>query len=291
MQIKTEFKIGLSVIIALVVLFVGVNWLKGLPVFKKGQNYVLTCDKVDGLAVSSHVKLHGMKVGTVLEMEYDAQSDLVNVIFSLYDRDMRLPKDTRLSVVPELLGTSDIIIEMGSSQECYEPGDTIVAPPAPASLLEKADPIVAQIDQLLPKLDTLIGGINVLVNESQLHESLLEVNTLTKHLNTTVNELNRLLRKDATQVMSNLKDMTANVDTLSMQLKDADIQQLLANANTTLNEANTLLQKLQSEESSTGKLLNTTELHDQLIHTIADVDSLINDIKQNPKRYINVKVF
>ncbi len=232
-----------------------------------------------------------MKVGTVLSLEYDADSDLVNVLFSLYDNDMRLPIDTRLTVVSELLGTSDIIIEMGESQQYYQPGDTIMAPPATASLLEKADPIVAQVDQLLPKLDTLIGGINVLVNQSKLHESLLEINTMTTHLNQTVNDLNRLLHKDIPQVMSNMKDISANIDTLSVQLKEAEIQQILANANQTLSEVNGVLQQMQSDQSSIGKLLTTSELHDQLSHTVADMDSLINDIKANPKRYINVKVF
>lgn len=259
--------------------------------FKEGQNYVLLCDKVDGLAASSPVLLHGMKVGTVLEMEYDANSDLISVIFSLYDRSMRLPKDTRLTVVSELLGTSDLILEMGESKDCYEPGDTIVAPPAAASLLAKADPIVANVELLMPKLDTLITGITVLVNESKLHESLINVNTLTTQLNTTVNELNRMLRRDMPQVMGNLKNITSNIDTVSNQLKEAEIDQILSNANNTLLAANQLLQEIRQDDSTIGKLLNTSELHDQLNQTIADVDSLINDIKKNPKRYINVKVF
>lgn len=291
MKISNEFKIGFWAIVALATLFLGVNWLKGLPMFKKGQNYCLVCDKVDGLAVSSHVKLHGMKVGTVLSMEYDAKDDKVNVLFSLYDKSMKLPVDSRLTVVSELLGTSDIIIEMGQSADYFAPGAVIMAPPTTSSLLEKADPIVEQIDQLLPKLDTLIGGINVLVNESKLHESMLEINTLTSHLNLTVNELNRLLKKDVPVVVDNLKHMTSNIDTLTTDLREANIRQVIDNANATLTEANSMLQKLQSDDSSVGKLLNTTELHDQLTRTVNDVDSLVNDIKKNPKRYINVKVF
>lgn len=291
MKISNEFKIGFWAIVALATLFLGVNWLKGLPMFKKGQNYCLVCDKVDGLAVSSHVKLHGMKVGTVLSMEYDAKDDKVNVLFSLYDKSMKLPVDSRLTVVSELLGTSDIIIEMGQSADYFAPGAVIMAPPTTASLLEKADPIVEQIDQLLPKLDTLIGGINVLVNESKLHESMLEINTLTSHLNLTVNELNRLLKKDVPVVVDNLKHMTSNIDTLTTDLREANIRQVIDNANATLAEANTMLQQLQSEDSSVGMLLNTTDLHDQLTRTVSDVDSLVNDIKKNPKRYINVKVF
>lgn len=291
MKISNEFKTGFWAIIALVILFLGINYLKGIHTFNTGQTYYIYCDKVDGLAVSSHVKLHGMKIGTVRSMSYDLPSDRVLVTINIYDDDIHIPTDSRFIMATELLGTSDIVIEMGQSNEFFQNRDTIMAPPTEASLLEKADPIVAQVESLMPKLDTLISGINVLVNESRLHESLLEVNTLTTHLNQTVNELNKLLRKDVTPVMDNLKDITSNIDTLSLQLKDVDINRILDNANNTLAEANHLLQKVQSDESSTGKLLNSTELHDQLTQTIASVDSLINDIKQNPKRYINIKVF
>lgn len=291
MKLSNEFKIGFWAIVSLVVLYLGVNYLKSVNTFKSGQKFYLSCDKVDGLAVSSHIKLHGMKIGTVRSMEYDSQSDRVIVLLNIYDNDLHIPVDSRFSVAADLLGTSDIVIEMGESTEYYENGATIIAPPAAPGLLDKADPIVSQLEQLMPKIDTLISGINVLVNDSKLQESLLEVNTLTVHLNQTVNEVNRLLRKDVPAVMGDMKDITANIDTLSSQLKDANIQDILVNANHTLNAANQLLTAMQSDDSSVGRLLNTTELHDQLMQTISDVESLISDIKANPKRYINVKVF
>ena len=291
MKISNEFKIGFWAIVALAVLFLGINYLKGIRSFHQGHFYYLCCDKVDGLAVSSHVKLHGLKVGMVRDLEYDATQDKIIVTLNLYDGDLRIPVDSRVSVQTDLLGTSDVVLDMGQSQQFYEQWDTIYAPAAEPGLLDKADPIISQVDSLMPKVDSLITGINVLINESKLHESLLEVNTMTVHLNQAVNELNQLLRKDVPEVVGNMKDVTANLDTIAVQVKEADVNQLLANANTAIGQANALLQKLQSEDSSTGKLLNTTELHDQLSQTVADIDSLINDIKANPKRYIHIKVF
>lgn len=291
MKISNEFKIGFWAIVALVTLFLGINYLKGINTLKQGQFYTLMCDKVDGLAVSSHIKLHGLKIGMVRSMEYDPELDRVKVALNIYDSDMRIPVDSRFFIQTELLGTADVVIEMGSSTTCYEPGATIIAPPTSPSLLEKADPIVEQITQLMPKIDTLVSGINVLVNESKLHESLLEVNTMTTHLNQTVNELNRLLRKEVPGLMAHVNSAAANVDTLAVQLKEAEINTLLNNANQTVLQVNQLLQKVQSDQSTAGQLLNSTQLHDQLNRTVADIDSLVNDIKQNPKRYIHIKVF
>ena len=91
--------------------------------------------------------------------------------------------------------------------------------------------------------------------------------------------------------MTNVENTTANLDTISSQLKEAEVEKILANANRTLNEVNEMIQKVQAKDNSVGKLLNSSDLHDHLNRTISDVDSLVNAIKENPKKYIRVKVF
>ena len=291
MKISNELKIGFWAIVSLVILYLGVNYLKGVHTLKQGDFYYLSSDKVEGLAVSSHVKLHGLKVGIVREMKYDKASDRILVTLNIYDDNIRIPVDSRLYVTTDLLGTSSINLELGESEKIYATWDTIFAPTTNAGLLEKADPIIAKVDELLPKLDTLVSGINVLVNESKVQESLLEINKMTLRLNQTVNSLNGLLKNDVPTIMNNVKSTTANLDTISDQLKDAEVEKILANANRTLNEANQMIRRLQANDNSVGKLLNTTDLHDHLNRTLSDVDSLVNAIKENPKKYIRVKVF
>lgn len=291
MKISNELKIGFWAIVSLVILFLGVNYLKGVHTLRQGDFYYLLSDKVEGLAVSSHVKLHGLKVGIVREMEYDQPSNKVLVTLNIYNDEIKIPVDSRVYVSTDLLGTSSINLELGESNQYFNTWDTIIAPMTNAGLLDKADPIIAKVDELLPKLDTLVSGINVLVSESKLQESLLEINKMTMRLNQTVNSLNGLLKNDVPSIMNNVKSTTANLDTISDQLKDAEVEKILANANKTLNEANQMIRRLQANDNSVGKLLNTTDLHDHLNRTLSDVDSLVNAIKENPKKYIRVKVF
>lgn len=291
MKYSSELKIGFWAIVACVVMFFGLKYLKGINSFKEGQFYYLSCDKVSGLNVSSPISVQGMKVGIVRELNYEQHTHSITVLLNIYDSDFKIPTDSRLSVKSDLLGTASVSIELGDAHQFFEPWDTIQAPPSAAGLLEKADPIVEQVTNLMPKIDSLVAGINVLVNESKMQESLLQINLLTQHLNTTVNQLNSLLRNDVPGIMSNLESATANLDTITMQAKEADIKQLLTNTNQAINTANQLLEQLQSPDGTVGKMLNTTEVYDQLNRTIADVDSLINDIKANPKRYIHIKVF
>lgn len=291
MKISNELKIGFWAIVALVMLFFGINYLKGVKTFKQGQFYYLSCEKVDGLAVSSHVTLHGLKIGMVRSMEYDSQSDRVLVALNIYDSDFKIPVDSRVGIDGDLLGTSSVSIKLGESKTYYEPWDTIQAPELAAGLLDKADPVIDQVTALIPKIDTLISGINILVNESKMQESLLQINALTQHLNATANQLNQLLRKDVPSILNNLESTTANLDTISSQVKEADIANLLNNVNTTITNANNLLSQMQSPNGTVGKMLNNAEVYDQLNKTITDVDALINDIKENPKKYIHIKVF
>ncbi len=291
MKISNELKIGFWAIVSLVILYLGVNYLKGVHTLRQGDFYYLSCDKVEGLAVSSHVRLHGLKVGMVREMEFDKASDRILITLNIYDDEIKIPVDSRMTVTSDLLGTASVNLELGSSDQYFTPWDTIYAPSVGAGLMDKADPIIAKVDELLPKLDTLVTGITVLVNESKVQESLLEINRMTQRLNQTVTMLNGLLKKDVPTIMANVESTTANLDTISGQLKDAEIERILANANQTLLEVNEMIQKAQSNDNSVGRLLNSTELHDHLNRTISDVDSLVNAIKENPKKYIRVKVF
>ena len=291
MKISNELKIGFWAIVTCVVLFLGVNYLKGVHTLRQGDFYYLLSEKVEGLAVSSHVKLHGLKVGIVREMQYDKKSDKVLVTLNIYNDEIQIPVDSRVTVTTDLLGTSSINLELGRSDQYFNLWDTIKAPATNASLLDKDDPIIAKVDALLPKLDTLVSGITVLVNESKVQESLLELNKMTVRLNQTVNSLNGLLKNDVPTIMNNVESTTANLDTISSQLKEAEVEKILANANRTLNEMNQLMKRVQANDNTVGKLLNTTELHEHLNNTLSDVDSLVNAIKENPKKYIRVKVF
>lgn len=291
MKGKGELQIGFWAILALAVLFFGVNYLKGINTMNQGSFYYLKCKQVNGLAASGHVTLHGMKVGTIREMEYDQKSNSVIVLFNIYDTDINIPVDSHVSTETDLLGTGSIVLQMGSSTTYYNTWDTITASDSEPGILQKADPVIESVTQLMPKIDTLVTGINVLVNQSKLQESLLNINMLTQKLNVTVTELNRLLKQDVPAIMGNVNDITANLDTVSLQLREANLRQVIAHADQTITQATSLLQNMQNDSTTVGKLMTTSELHDQLTNTIADVDSLINDIKAHPKRYIHIRVF
>jgi len=270
--------------VAIVALVFGIKFLKGQ--LHTSTVYYMVSQNVERVAESSHVKLNGYKVGFVGSMDFDYQSN--QVVLGLYlDPSLKLPKGTSAIIQPDLLGTSNIYLTMGQSSEMMAPGDTLAGGEMASGLTDGIADAIPAVMALLPKVDSLLTGLNTVVHESKLQESLLEVNNLTHKLDRTLSELN----KELPGILNNASDAMANLDTLSLELRQAHIQEIIQQASATLDSVSTLVATLNSTEGTAGKLINSTELHDQLEETLNDVDSLVADIKAHPKRYINIKLF
>ncbi|MDO4497322.1 MAG: MlaD family protein [Bacteroidales bacterium] len=284
MKFGNELRIGLWTIASIAVLVFGVKYLKGQ--LHTTTTYYIVAQNVDGLAESSHIKYKGYKVGRVRSMSYDYKRNLVVCELNI-DPSLRIPSDSRILIAGDLLNASTLVLELGESEKIIESGDTIMAGGNQPGLLDQAGPMLASVSSLMPKIDSLLVGLNRVVNEAKLQETLLNINSLSMQLQNTVSNLNRQLPT----ILSNVADASANLDTLAIQLKEAEIEQIIANANDAIAHADSLIRAINSTDGTAGKLINSDELHNQLTRTIADVDSLITDIKANPKRYINVRVF
>jgi len=292
MKINNEFKIGFWTIAAIAVLVFGIQYLKGINSLHLGTFYYVACDDVEGLATSGPVKVNGFQVGLIRSMEYDfKKTGKVIVEINIDQDDLQIPSDSKALIQSDLLGTSSLVIELGTATTILNSRDTIQGGERMAGILDKAEPIIPAINALMPKIDSLISGVNILVNDSKMQESLLEINSLTTQLNRTVKDLNKMLEGDVPAILANINSTTENLDTISSQIASADVNRLLIKANETLEKTNTLLASLSTNDGTAGKIINTTELHDQLTEAISSVNNLIEDIKENPKRYINIKLF
>ena len=292
MKISNEFKIGFWTILAILVLVFGIQYLKGINSLHLGQFYYIQCSDVEGLMNSSPVKINGFQVGLIRSMEYDHKgSGKIIVELNIEDSNLKIPTDSKAYVQSDLLGTSSVVIELGTNNEYLANRGTIGGGDKLPGLLDAAQPIIPAISELVPKIDSLIAGVNVLVHESKMQESLFEINKLTEKLNVTVANLNKMLKGDVPEILANVNGATSNLNEITEKINNSAIDTLLLNANATLERAHNLLSTLSSTEGSAGKVINSVELHDQLVETIGSVEALIDDIKANPKRYISIKLF
>lgn len=282
-----EVKIALTVIICATLLIVGINFLKGINIMKPANYYNISYNNVTGLALSAPVNIEGFKVGLVRDIKYDVNTGKINVEIGV-DDNIKLTKGTTAELSSDLLGTAIITLNINKqSKEYYNPGDTLEAHVAKGMMTSFEEELVPQITDLLPKLDSILGGINKIVNGSALNNSLERIDAITTELETTSSELSKLMSGSVPSLVSNLDTASQNIKLLTTDLNEIQIKQIASTLDTTLTNVKLLTDKMNDKESTIGLLFNERGIYDGIIDVLGSADSLLIDLKAHPKRYVH----
>ena len=293
-KFSKEIQIALVAIVGIVVLYFGLQFLKGLTVFSSDSNYYVKFKDISGLSASSPIYANGFKVGVVENIiyDYENQSDIVAVIG--LDKQMRMPKGSRAEIASDLLGNIKLELVLGPNPaDILSPGDTIVGGPQQGALALAAG-MVPQIEAMLPKLDSILASVNMLLADPALKNSLQHIDQITGNLTTTTNELNAMastLNKQMPSLVKNADGMLANANDLTRNLNELDLAATMNKVNSTLQNVEQMTAKLNSNDGTLGLLMRDAELYNNLNATMMHADSLMIDLKQHPKRYVHFSVF
>ena len=296
MKIRKEITIGICVIIALCVLFFGIDFLKGINVFKPANYYTASYTNVNGLAVSAPVTINGYKIGLVRSIDYEYDNPgHVAVEFSL-DKELKLPKGSKAVIVCDMLGTATVQLQLADNAEFYNVGDKIESETASGLMDGLSTDIMPGIANIFPKVDSLLTSINKLASDPAIAASVKRLDAITANLEATMTALNKSV-KALPSVMGNVEATTQNVSTItgnlayvSEELKTVPLDSCMVSIQQTANNLHQLTEELNNPNSSLGLLMNDPTLYNNLNNTVKSLDSLFIDIKKNPKRYINIKL-
>ena len=297
-----EIMIGASVLIALLALVFGINYLKGVNIFKAANYYYASYTNVAGLAQSAPVTLNGYKVGLVRDIAYEYDNPgHVKVEISL-DRQLLLPEGTSAVIVTDMLGTSTIELRMGTSPNLLEVGSKISGVVGSGLMDKVSTELMPSIIQIAPHIDSLVVALTAVAADPALVNSVRRLDAIMANLEATTTQLNRTvpaLLKNANSTMANVSDISANISqvssalaVLSDDLKRMPLDSTLRNINSITANLDEATSKLNSTNSSLGLLLNDPGLYHNLNNSAAHVDSILIDLKKQPKRYIpSIKIF
>lgn len=293
-KFSKEIQIALVAIVGIVVLYFGLQFLKGLTIFSSDSNYYVKFKDISGLSASSPIYANGFRVGVVESIiyDYEHQNDIVAVIG--LDNQMRMPKGSRAEIASDLLGNIKLELVLGPNPaDLLSPGDTILGGPQLGAMALAAG-MVPQIQAMLPKLDSILASVNTLLADPALKNSLHHIDQITGSLTTTSNELHAMactLNKQMPQLVKNADGMLANANDLTRKLNELDLATTMAKVNNTLQNVEQMTAKLNSNEGTLGLLMRDPELYNNLNATMIHADSLMIDLKQHPKRYVHFSVF
>ncbi len=287
-----EAKIGLVSIISLILLYCGINYLKGINLFKPVNHYEVVFSNVKGVTISSPVYVEGFKVGLVREIRYDYESkDKILVDISLED-EMKINKGSYISIVNSFLGGAELHIHLNKFvSDYYKPGDSIEGRMTEDMMQSVQEDLLPSVEAMLPKIDSILGGLEKIVNHPALTQSLEHVEKSTANLEVSTRQLNQLLANDVPVIVSNLKTITANFSDVSGELKTLDLQSTVQSINATLANLKVTTEKFNSKDNTLGLLLNDRALYDNLNATTDNASKLLLDLRENPKRYVHFSVF
>ena len=287
-----EVKIGLIGIAALAMLIYGINYLKGINMFQSANYYYVEYTNINGLAGSSPVFANGFKVGTVRSINYNYKKPGHVTVEVEVDKEMRIPKGSKGELVTEMLGTVKMNLLLNDkTNEFFQPGDTLPGITNNGLMGVAEEKLVPQVEQLLPKMDSILQSLNKLLADPALTATIHNAERLKANVDVTKRTLNSIMKNELPQITGRLVTITDNFSVISENLKGIDYASTFSKVDSTLYNVQLLTEKLTRKDNTIGLLFNDPTFYQNLSTTTANAASLLEDLKAHPKRYVHFSLF
>jgi phospholipid/cholesterol/gamma-HCH transport system substrate-binding protein len=304
MKISKEVKIGVIALITLVGFFWGLNFLKGINIFKPIDEYYAIYDNIEGLIESGIVYLNGYKVGNVRAIHFDKKHPgKIAVRFALEEK-VSIPENsvaliTTSSMISEI---KDINLILSGSSEICRPGDTLIG------ALDKGisgiiDPIKFQAEATMANIDSVLTVIKQIFDktaQANLQHTIANIDSITTNLSSSLNSNGSITKSldNLAEITSSLKSknnelssMLINLSAFTDSLAKSEIKATIYNTNKTVTEIDDIIEKINSGKGTLGALINNDTLYHNLEKASESLDIILKDLNENPKRYVHFSIF
>ncbi len=314
MSKSRNIRIGLIILISLFILIWGLNFLKGLSLFKEEERYHVVYEKVGGLENSTRVMLNGFQVGQVESVSLDTESFMIHVSIVLSEN-IRIPKKSTARIISsDLMGTKEIHLILYDTSAFHNFGDTLL-PDIEKELREEVNaqiyPLRQRAEELMLSFDSILIGVQSVFTkktQKQIGEIFKNINLTISALEKVTNELSVFVHDEKDNVssiignvdsisaslVSNTHEMNIIFDNLaafSDSLSQVDIASTIREADIAFKNVREISDKINSGYGSLGLLLNDTKLYANLDKASKELELLLKDLRENPKRYVHYSVF
>lgn len=286
-----EFAIGAIGMAALLLVYFLINFFKGIDLFKMGERYFVRFDNVSQLANSSPVYINGFKAGNVQGIHYD-YTDMKSVIVEMeIDKKLRIPRGSMARITTHMLGGADMSITLSDSREFIAPGDTIKGILDLGIAGEASEKIMPAFDRIVPKLDSILTSLNTILADPSLKTSITNVESITRDLAVTTKQMNSLLGNDVPQITERMVKLEDDLLAVSAQLGDVDYKHLFLTLDSALVNIRQITDALNSGQGTAGMLIKDSTLYHNLNSTCEAATALLENLRENPKRYVHFSLF
>lgn len=289
-----EIKIALVAVFGIVILFFGMNFLKGMSLFSNDNVYYIKFKDLSGLTVSNPIFADGYQVGVVKDIQYDYGGNGNIVVKFGVDNNLRIPAGSSAEIVSDLMGNVKMNLLLANNpRPRVNPGDTIEGA-INNGAMGQLSAMIPAVERMLPKLDSILANLNVLMGDPAIAQSLHNVQAITGNLTASTRQLNTLManvNRDLPGMMGKANGVLENTNRLTANLAAVDIQGTMARVDHTLANVQGFTERLNSNRGTLGLLMNDPTLYNRLNTTVMSADTLLNNLREHPKRYVHFSVF
>jgi phospholipid/cholesterol/gamma-HCH transport system substrate-binding protein len=314
MKVSNETKVGALAVIAVTLIIIGFNVLRGKTMFKSGNFIYAKYTDTKGLIVSNPVFINGYQVGAVFDIE-NINDNLSEIAVTIrLNKAYKIPVNSIAAIQENPLGTNSISIVLGDAKTYFKNDDTIKTAPS-ASLLgdimNTLSPLGEQTKNTINSLEKVLNNINKVLNDQNKENfsvMLANLTETTKNLNTSMAAIEGMLKKQDGSIAqsfdnvnsftknlngnnSKINSIIQNLDSTTQSLKQADLKNTISSLQSAVSELSTTLKKLNTGDGTAAKLLNDADMYKELKNTVSSLNTLLDDVRVHPKRYINLSVF
>lgn len=295
MKYKREIKVALLAIVSLFLLYFGFNFLKGVNVFKPVHEFHGQYTRVDGLVEQANVVVKGYKVGQVDKISYDFSKDSAFLVSISINKNIRLPHGTKMALVSDgLLGgmAIELLIPVNPDEEGeYQSGEFLPTVIVPGLLASLEGELMGKIGKTIGDIDSLVLTVNDQLADGHVKTILENADAISSDLKRVSGDLNRIVHNEVPGIVANADTTLSSVKTFAVKLEKVDIDGTMSKVDNAVAQVNDVLTAVKSDKGTLGKLLYDARLYNDIDSTIVSVDSLVVDLKANPKRYVHFSLF
>lgn len=294
-----EIKVGILAVVCIFLLFFGFNYLKGVNIFSSIHSFHGVYTNIHGLELQAPVYIRGYKVGQVDNIDYDFTRDSSFTVDISIKRNINLPEGTRMALVSDgIMGGMAIELLLpaaeGASKEdiAYLPtGATIPTTVVPGLLDGLQESVIQPLSNTLASLDTILGQLETQLDNNHIESILANADLAVADLQTSSQQLKQVMSHQVPSVVTKLDTTMSDLQQVVTDVKAANIKATVARVDTALDNVNYLIADFRSPNGTVGMLLNDKGLYNHIDSAVVSVDSLLVDLKANPKRYVHFSLF
>ena len=291
---RQTVKIGFFTLLAIVLLYLGITYLKGLTISARSKTYYVAMNDVTGINVATRVFVNGYKVGSVRKLDYDYRNNGETILTLTLDPSIKLPQGTQVQVAQTLFSGAlvNLILPEVETGVYLNAKDTIPMSTrrSAKSLEQLQSEFVPRISATLSRMDSVLLQANAILSNPNIEPTLAEVRQSAQHINASSAQLQRSL-SSLPVIMERIDHTSSDVESFASRLDSLQLQETIANLESTSRELKSFTQRLNQSNRTVGRLLNEDGLYNRIDSVTTSLDALIRDIKANPKKYVKLSLF